>query len=122
VAGLIIRAFGRSSPEPDPGWRSARRRQGRFTPLRGDLRPALTATARSVSGQSGRDEETALSAEQRNRLYLLLDRRVVSLPCQAVCASCFRTPRALAFSRTSSLRASVMRTAFGGFPAVRSVS
>jgi hypothetical protein len=78
--------------------------------------PALTAAARSVVDLSGRDEETPLSAEPRNQTFYPLPRD------QAGCASAFRTSRALAFRRTSSLWASAMRTTRGGFPAARSLS
>lgn len=103
------------------------RDQGRFAPLGGgpgiSPGPALTAAARNVAVQSGLDEETALSAEPRNwRFFRGAQQESSALAGQAVCANCFRTSRAFAFSRTSSLRASAMRTTLGGFPTARSVS
>ena len=47
-------------------WRRARPRQARFAPLRGGLRPCLTATARDACRDTGRDGETARLAEPRN--------------------------------------------------------
>ena len=47
-------------PRPLRSWRCARRRQARFAPLRGGLRPCLTAAARNALMISGRGEETAL--------------------------------------------------------------
>jgi hypothetical protein len=54
-----------------PGWRCARPRQARCAPLRGGLRPCLTAAARNALRKTGRGGETARSAEPRNIAWAL---------------------------------------------------
>jgi hypothetical protein len=48
--------------QPDPGDGG---HQGGFAPLHGGLQPSLTATVSRISGQSGRDGETALSRTKK---------------------------------------------------------
>src|SRR6516164_9787688 len=51
------------------GCRRARVRQGREAPLRGGLRPSLTAAARVGARCAGRDDEMAVLIEQQDDFW-----------------------------------------------------
>ncbi len=57
-----------STPDLPRASRRVRDPQGRFAPLRGGPRPALTVAALGAGEIAGRDEETASRTQQRNEL------------------------------------------------------